>query len=75
VVGRVSTLDASSEKVFVVTVDNGGDWLSCEAPMDSFLDRAGSSGMGSLGCEVSVTGRGCAVAAAAVCEGRMARVV
>jgi hypothetical protein len=73
VVGWVSTLEASSENVLVVTVDSGGDWLSCEVLRDSFLDRAGSSGMGSLGCEFSVTGRACAVAT--LCEGRMVRVV
>lgn len=43
---------------------------------DNFLVRAGSSGIGSLGCEVSVTGRGCVLCdVAKVSEGRMVRVV
>ena len=62
VVGVVSTLEASSEYVLVVTVDKG-DRLNCDALMDSFLVREGSSGMGLFGCEVTVVGSVCVAGA------------
>lgn len=74
VVGWVSM--PSSEKAWVLMDDSGGDWLSCEVLSDNSLVREGSSGIGSLGCEVSVTGRGCVLCAVAtLSEGRMVRVV